>query len=70
MTRTIYYFQLGNFSFNSYIYYLTCGFIASARTFNLPTCSFNLATHAFSLLIRGFELVTRRFELIIKDLNS
>ena len=47
------------FSFNSYVYYLTRGFIASARAFNLPTCAFNISTHAFSLLARGFELVTR-----------
>ena len=65
-------FKLGFFSFNSYIYYLTRGFIASTHDFNLltrafnlptcafsvPTCAFNYATHAFSLLTRGFELVT------------
>ena len=45
-------FELGIFSFNSYVYYLTRGFIASTR-------AFNLATRAFSLLTRGFELVTR-----------
>ena len=49
--------ELGIFSFNSYVYYLT-------RAFNLPTRSFNLATRAFSLLTRGFELVTRGFELV------
>ena len=63
-------FELGIFSFNSYVYYLTCGFIASARAFNLPTCAFslstrafNLATRVFSVLTRGCELVTRGFEL-------
>ena len=71
--REIQYFELGTFSFNSYVYYLTRGFIASTPTFNLPTRAFNLPTrafnlatraynlpiHAFSLLTRGFELVTR-----------
>ena len=55
------------FSFNSYIYYLTRGFIASTRVFNLPTRAFNLATRAFSLLTRRFELVTRGFELAIRE---
>ena len=57
VAREIQYFELGSFSFNSYIYYLTSGFIASTR-------AFNLATRAFSLLTRGIELVTRGFELI------
>ena len=64
-------FELGIFSFNSYVYYLTRGFIASTRVFNLltrafnlPTRAFNLAARAFSLLTRGFELVTRGFELV------
>ena len=34
--------ELGIFSFNSYVYYLNRGFIASARAFNLPTCAFSL----------------------------
>ena len=71
------------FSFNSYVYYLTRGVIASTRTFNLatrafnlPTCAFNLstrafnlATRAFSLLTRGFELVTRGFEFVTRGLK-
>ena len=64
--REIQYFEIGIFSLNSYVYYLTRGFIASTRAFNLltrafnlPTRAFNLATRAFSLLTRGFELVTR-----------
>ena len=64
-------FELGIFSFNSYVYYLTRGFIASTRAFNLltrafnlPTRAFNLATRAFSFLTSGFELVTRGFELV------
>ena len=52
LAREIQYFELEIFSFNSYVYYLTRGFIASTR-------AFNLATRAFSLLTRGFELVTR-----------
>ena len=73
-------FGLGIFSFNSYVYYLTRGFIASARAFNLltrafnvptrafnvPTRAFNLATRAFSLLTLGFKLVTRGFELVTR----
>ena len=66
VAREIQYFEIGIFSFNSYVYYLTRGFIASTlafnlltRAFNLPTRTFNLATRAFSLLTCGFELVTR-----------
>ena len=66
-------FELGIFSFNSYVYYLTRGFIASTRALNLPTRAFNLPTRAFdlasrvfSLLTRGFELVTRGFELVTR----
>ena len=56
-------FELGIFSFSSYVYYLTRGFIASTR-------AFNLATRAFSLLTRGFELVTLGFELVSRVLLS
>ena len=59
VAREIQYFELGIFSFNSYVYYLTRGFIASTRAFNLPTRAFNLATRAFSVQTRKFELVTR-----------
>ena len=62
----IQYFELGIFSFNLYVYYLTRGFLASARAFSLPTRDFNLATRAFSVLTRGFELVTRGFELVTR----
>ena len=65
------FFELGIFLFNSYFNYLTRGFIASARAFNLltcafnlPNCTFNLETCAFSLLTRGLELVTREFKLV------
>ena len=78
VAREIQYFELGIFSFNSYVYYLTRGFIASTHAFKLltlafnlptralsvPTRAFNLGTRAFSLLTRGFELVTRGFELV------
>ena len=57
--REIQYFELGIFSFNPYVYYLTRDFIASTRPFNLPTLALNLATRAFSVLTREFELLTR-----------
>ena len=67
-------FELGIFSFNSYVYYLTRGLIASTRgfnlltrAFNLPIRAFNLVLHAFSLLTRGFQLVTCRFELVTRE---
>ena len=80
VAREIQYFEIGIFPFNSYVYYLTRGFIAPTgafnlltRAFNLPTGAlnlrtrtFNLATRAFSLLTRGFELVTRGFELVTR----
>ena len=66
-------FELGIFSFNSYVYYLTRGFIASTRAFNLltrvfsvPTRALNLATRAFSLLNRGFCLDLELFAKIKK----
>ena len=70
----IQYFELGIFSFNSYVYYLTRRFIASTRAFNLlthafnlPTRTFNLATGAFNVLSREFELLTREFELLTRE---
>ena len=80
VTRKIWHFALGIFPFSSFIYYLTCGFIAPTSAFNLlthalslltlafnlPTGAFNLATRAFSLLTREFELTTRRFKLITR----
>ena len=59
-------FELGIFSFNPYIYYLTRGFIVSTRAFNLLTRAFNLATPPFSLLTRGFEPVAHAFELVTR----
>ena len=80
VARKIQYFELGVFSFYSYVYYLTRGFIASTRPFNLltrafhpptrafglPTRAFNLATRVFSLLTRGSEFVTRGLELVTR----
>ena len=59
----IQYFQLRIFSFNSYVYYVTRGLLASTRAFNLLTRAFNIPTRAFNLLTRGFEHVIRGFEL-------
>ena len=68
VAHEIQYFELEIFSFNSCVCYLTHGFIASTRAFNLltrafnlPSRAFNLPTRAFSLLNRGFELVTRNW---------
>ena len=62
VAREIQYFELGIFN----IYYLTRGFIALTRAFNLATGAIpNLATRAYSLLTLGFELVTRRFARVL-----
>ena len=66
VAREIQYFQLRIFSFNSYVYYLTCGFIASTRALNLLTRSFNLQTRAFSLPNRAFNLATRAFSILTR----
>ena len=61
----IQYFELWVLNFDSYVYYLTRGFIASIRAFNFLTRVYNLTTRGFLisqivlLLTRGFELVTR-----------
>ena len=75
VAREIQYFEFAIFSFNSYVYYLTHGFIASTgafnlltRAFNLPTRAFNLAARASSVLTCRFELVTREFELLTRNL--
>ena len=74
VAREIQYFELAVFSFNSYVYYLSRGFIASTHAFNLlirafslPTHVFNLATRTFSVLTREFELVTCGFELVTRE---
>ena len=71
VAREIQYFELGIFSFDSYVCYLTHDFIASAlniltRTFNLLTRAFNLQTRAFNLATRGFILATRTFSLLTR----
>ena len=72
----IQYFELGIFSFNSYVYYISRDFIASTRTFNLPnrtfsfsTRVFNLPTRAFNLLTRAFNLATRAFSVLTRGLE-
>ena len=64
VAREIQYFELGISSFNSYVYDLTRGFIASARASNVATSPFNVLTCGFELVTCGFELITRRFELV------
>ena len=59
-------FEIGFFSFNLHVYYLTLGFIASYCAFNLLTRTFNLPTRGFELLTLGFELVTHGFELVTR----
>ena len=66
VAREIQYFELGIFSFNSHVYCLTCGFIASTRALNLLTRSFNLQTRAFSLPNRAFNLATRAFSVLTR----
>ena len=64
VARDIQYFEIGIFSFNSYVYYLTRGFIALTRVFNLLTRAFNLPTRAFSLpifFIMGFYIRRNEF---------
>ena len=57
-------FQFGIFSFNSYVYYVTRGFVASTRAFNLQTRTFNLSARTFSVSTRAFNLATRAFSLL------
>ena len=68
VTLEIQCFELRIFSFNWYVYYVTYGFIASTRAFNLPTRAFNLATCDFSFLTSEFQLLTRGFELVTRVL--
>ena len=71
VAREIQYFEIGIFSFNSYVYYLTHGFIASTRAFNLLTRAFNLPTRDFNLAICAFSLLTRGLEFVTRvDSNS
>ena len=68
VTCEIQYFEIGIFSFNSYVYYLSRGFIVSTRAFNLLTRVFNLPTRAFNHETRAFRLPTRGFELVTRVL--
>ena len=61
-------FELVIFLFNSHVYYLTRGFIASTRAFILLTRAFNLPTRVLCLATRSFSLLTREFELVIRVL--
>ena len=67
VAREIQYFEIEIFSFNSYVYYLTRGFIVPTRAFNLLSRAFNLATRGFEPVTRGFELVTRELELATRN---
>ena len=60
----IQYFELGIFSFNSYVYYLTRGFIASTQAFDLLARALNLS----QLVLLILQLVLLVFSLV--DLNS
>ena len=59
VARKIQYIELGIFSFNSHVYYLTRGFLALTRAFSLPTREIELVTRQFELVTRRLELVTR-----------
>ena len=63
VAREIQYFELGIFSFNSYVHYLTHGFIASTRAFNLPTRAVIL-----QLVLLILQLVLLLLQLV--NLNS
>ena len=63
VAREIQYFELGIFSFNSYVHYLTPGFIASTRAFNLPTRAVIL-----QLVLLILQLVLLLLQLV--NLNS
>ena len=65
VAREIQYFEIGIFSFNSYVYYLTLGFVALTRAFNLATRAFSLLA---LLVTRGFKFITREFELVTREL--
>ena len=64
------YFELGIFSFNSYVYYLIRDFITSTRALNLLTRTFDLPTRAFNLSTRAFNHATRAFRLPTRGFNS
>ena len=59
--REIQYFELWSFSFNSYVYYLTRGFIASTHAFDLLTRAFNLS----QLVLLVSQLVLLILQLVL-----
>ena len=61
--REIQCFELGIFSFNSYVYYPTRDFNFRTRVFSVLAREFELVTAGFELVICGFELATRRVKL-------
>ena len=67
VAREIQYFKLKIFPFNSYVYYLTHGFIASTCAFNFLTRAFNLPSRAFSLSTRAFNFATRAFSILTSE---
>ena len=69
MTCGILFFECKGCFFNSYVYYLTCGFIASTRTFNLPARVVNLLNRGFNLPTCAFNLVTRAFSPLTLGFN-
>ena len=57
LTCEIQYFELGIFSFNWYVYYLTRSFISSTRAFNFLAQAFNLPSRASILATCVFSLL-------------
>ena len=70
VAREIQYFELGIFSFNSYVYYLTRGFITSTRASYHLTRAFNLPNRAFSLPSRAFNLETLALSVLTHEFES
>ena len=70
VARKIQYFELGIFSFNSYVYNLTRRFIASTLAFNLLTLAFHLPTRAFSVPTRAFSVPTCAFNLSARGFSD
>ena len=65
VAREIQYFELGIFSFSSYVWYRTRGFIASARAFNLLT---RVLSSELVLLILQLGLLILQLVLLILQL--
>ena len=70
VAREIQYFELGIFSFNSYVYYLTRGFITSTRAFYHLTRAFNLPNRAFRLPSRAINLETLALSVLTHEFES